>query len=137
VTPLLELTAVDAAETGELALKRRSTHQESTEVATCYANPDVLAVARCRRRRLGRGVQPERGGRMVVTARAAPELDPGDASLGTRARQLLRVRIPRNADGGSVTSIRLREHVREKSGSRPSENGSVTGSCGVQWDTTR
>jgi formylmethanofuran dehydrogenase subunit D len=116
--PLLELTAVNAAETGELALKRRSTHQESTEVATCYANPDVLESLGVDDGDSVEAFNPERGGRMVVTARAAPELDPGDASLGTRARQLLRVRIPRNADGGSVTSIRLREHVREKSGSR-------------------
>jgi len=106
-------------------------------VATCYANPDVLESLGVDDGDSVEAFNPERGGRMVVTARAAPELDPGDASLGTRARQLLGYGSLRNADGGSVTSIRLREHVREKSGFRPSENGSVTGSCGVQWDTTR
>lgn len=129
--PLLEITAVDAAESGELALKRRSTHQESTEVATCYVSPDVLESLGVDDGDSVEAFNPVRGGRMVVTARAAPELDRGEASLGTRARQLLRVRIPRNAHDGSVTSIRLREHVRENTGSR-----SVRGRVG-HWITRR
>jgi len=108
----IELTPVDAADTGPLRIVRYSTLTESTRTDECRLHPDVLD---------GVGVDdgdaieiynPTTGGRILLDVTATPDMEPGTVSLSTRARKLLQADFEERADERTTTVLHARRPIR-------------------------
>lgn len=111
---VVELEPIDEPDSGELELVRFSTKTESTRDGECRAHPSVL-------NRIGVGdggdvelYNPENGGRLLATIRAEKGgMEPGEISLSTHGRKLLRVELAERAADDETTVVHARPAIQQ------------------------
>lgn len=109
--PDVVVRPVNVSDTGPLDVVRHSTAAESAEPNTCRLHPEVLSTIDCSDGDTVELYNPDRGSRFIATARSEQALAPGEVSLATRARKLLRAEFPERASEGETTVLRARTPV--------------------------
>ena len=110
-TPDVVVHPVDVSDTGPLNIVRHSTAAESAEPNACRFHPTILSSIGCSDGDEIELYNPDRGNRFIGIARSERALAPGQVSLSTRARKLLRAEFPERATDGETTVIRAREPI--------------------------